>query len=172
MNTLSIQIRLVDEAATQALGTWMAPLLMQHPFKIGLSGDLGSGKTTLARAILRALAIEGTIRSPTYTLLEIYPATPHQAQRILHADFYRFQDPDEFHDLGLDDESNALWLIEWPEKAATLCPQLDLCISLSPIISATGTTERQAKFVAYSAIAQALIAALDPKQFTIDQTDE
>jgi len=84
---------------------------------VALSGGLGAGKTTLARAILAALGHAGEVPSPTFTIVESY-ASPPLRLRIAHADFYRLEDPREVLELGLDDyrEGGAL-LAEWPENA-------------------------------------------------------
>src|SRR5690606_28627226 len=93
---------LADAEATAALGAALA-----HVFDgeaggvIFLEGDLGSGKTTLARGLLRALGVTGAIRSPTYTLLEPYELSPRS---LLHMDLYRLQDPEELEQLGLADQ--------------------------------------------------------------------
>ena len=96
-----------------------------------LQGDLGTGKTTLARALLHALGVPGLIRSPTYTLVEHYPLDAGVG-RAVHADLYRLRDADELENLGLRDElqPGTLLLIEWPERAATLLPAPDLRITL------------------------------------------
>lgn len=84
---------------------------------VALEGDLGSGKTTLARAILMALGHEGEVPSPSFTIIETYPAPPLRLP-VVHADFYRLEEPGEAAELGLDDyrESAAL-IAEWPQKA-------------------------------------------------------
>jgi tRNA threonylcarbamoyladenosine biosynthesis protein TsaE len=82
---------------------------------IALSGGLGAGKTTLARAILREAGHEGEVPSPTFTILEMYERT---SPAIVHADFYRLNDPSEMEELGLEDyREGAVLLAEWPEKA-------------------------------------------------------
>ncbi len=98
------------------------------PAVVHLHGDLGAGKSTLARAWLRALGVQGAIRSPTYTLVERYPLTTGEA---LHLDLYRIGDGAELEFLGLDDVDAALWLVEWPERAGDALPQADLRIALS-----------------------------------------
>ncbi|MCK5769606.1 tRNA (adenosine(37)-N6)-threonylcarbamoyltransferase complex ATPase subunit type 1 TsaE [Algiphilus sp.] len=119
-----------DEAATQALGgaiaaVWTRPLAGV----IWLQGDLGAGKSTLARAFLRALGVTGAVRSPTYTLVEPYRT---DAGAVLHMDCYRLGGPDELAMLGLRDTppSDALWLVEWPERAADALPPADLMVAL------------------------------------------
>lgn len=120
-------MELADAAATEALGAKLAGALRCGV--IYLSGDLGAGKTTLARGLLRALGVTGTIRSPTYTLMEIYD-TPERV--VLHMDLYRLQSPLELHQLGLMDypPERTLWLVEWPERAAELLPPADLHLHL------------------------------------------
>jgi tRNA threonylcarbamoyladenosine biosynthesis protein TsaE len=102
-----------------------------------LTGDLGAGKTTLVRGFLRALGIEGTVRSPTYTLLETYEAGP-SAPTVVHLDLYRLRDPTELEPLGLRDLARPgyVWLIEWPERGEGWLPKPDVHIALS--ISGTG----------------------------------
>ncbi|MCX7692352.1 tRNA (adenosine(37)-N6)-threonylcarbamoyltransferase complex ATPase subunit type 1 TsaE [Tepidimonas taiwanensis] len=98
-----------------------------------LRGNLGAGKTTFVRHLLRALGVTGRIKSPTYALVEPYelPATAARAGAPLpawHADLYRFDDPREWEDAGLRElfATPGLKLVEWPEKAATLLPMADL----------------------------------------------
>ncbi len=117
-----------DGEATEALG---AKLLGQPPAPgapcrvVTLSGDLGAGKSTFARGVLRALGARGHIKSPSYTLLELYELP---ALTVVHLDLYRLQDPDELENLGLPDyhRPGFLWLVEWPEKAGGRLPAADL----------------------------------------------
>ena len=118
---------LPDAAATEHLGARLAGHLPAQAV-VELHGDLGAGKSTLARALLRALGVTGTIRSPTYTLVEQYPlATGGMA---LHLDLYRIGDPGELEFLGLDAGEIRLWLVEWPERGRGGLPQPDLRIEL------------------------------------------
>lgn len=96
---------------------------------IALHGDMGAGKTTLVRHLLRALGVQGHIKSPTYAVME-----PHQAGdlSIWHFDFYRFSDPREWEDAGFRDifAAPGLKLAEWPANAASVLPPADIAISI------------------------------------------
>lgn len=113
---------------TEALG---ASLLGKTPASVEpcrivtLSGELGAGKSTFARGALRALGVQGTIKSPSYTLIESYELP---GITVLHLDLYRLHDPDELENLGLADyhRPGHLWLIEWPERGAGRLPPADL----------------------------------------------
>ena len=124
-----IHRRLADAAATEALGAALAALTADGPgLVVHLHGELGAGKTTLVRGWLRALGVTGSIRSPTYTLVEPYRAG---AREILHLDLYRLRDPSELDGLGLDDTApDALWLVEWPELGGQRLPRADLVLRL------------------------------------------
>lgn len=126
-----MKIFLADAAATAALGAALAPILLQRPSAVVyLHGDLGAGKTTLARGLLRALGVTGAIRSPTYTLVEPYAIAERE---LLHVDLYRLNDAQELHQLGLVDDApvSALWLVEWPERGAGELPAPDISLSLN-----------------------------------------
>ena len=121
---------LPDSAATERVGATLAPLLLSRPGgMIHLQGELGAGKTTLSRALLRALGVQGAIRSPTYTLVEPYESA---GRRVLHLDLYRLADPEELYGLGVLDEAPpaAWWLVEWPERGGALLPPPDLRLQL------------------------------------------
>ena len=122
------ELALEDEVATMALGSALAPTL-QPGMTIYLCGDLGAGKTTLARGLLRALGFHGNVKSPTYTLVE-----PYVDSRIhlYHFDFYRFTHPDEYLEAGLDEyfARQGVCLVEWPQHAAPHIPAPDLEIRL------------------------------------------
>lgn len=104
---------------------------------VWLHGDLGAGKTTLVRALLRGLGYQGRVKSPTYTLMEPYQAGGIE---VRHFDLYRFQDEQEWEAAGFRDEFNGhnLCLIEWPEMAQGMVPQADWEIFL--LIEPTGRT--------------------------------
>lgn len=119
---------LVDEAATLALGAALASCLRPGTI-IYLYGDLGAGKTTLVRGLLRKLGFSGRVKSPTYTLMEPYEVA---GMTLLHYDLYRMQDPREWLDAGFRDDftgTNAC-IVEWPDKAAGLLPRADIEIRL------------------------------------------
>jgi len=117
-------LTLADETATLLLGAQFAQVL--HPgLVIFLNGDLGAGKTTLARGILRGLGYQGKVKSPTYNLVELYKISKLY---LYHFDFYRFEEPTEWEDAGFREYFNAdsICLVEWPVKANGLLPQADL----------------------------------------------
>ena len=130
---MTVDLTLCDEAATLDLGR---RLVTEPSFGLGagdvifLSGELGSGKTSLSRGILRALGVTGPIKSPTYTLVEPYVLGQ---LTIYHFDLYRLTDPEELLDIGLSDylDANALLLIEWPERAEAVLPRPSLRIELT-----------------------------------------
>ncbi|RVU85541.1 tRNA (adenosine(37)-N6)-threonylcarbamoyltransferase complex ATPase subunit type 1 TsaE [Leucothrix sargassi] len=113
-----------DEAEMMALGGDIAQLLPIGGV-VKLYGDLGAGKTTLVRGLLRSLGFEGTVKSPTYTLVEPYEVAE---RHIYHFDLYRLADPEELEYLGVRDyfRADALCLLEWPDKAANFIPKADL----------------------------------------------
>ena len=97
---------------------------------LALSGGLGTGKTTLARAILAALGHEGEVPSPTFTIVETYDAPPLKLP-VVHADFYRLERPEEVYELGLDDyREGALLIAEWPENAGGFSRE-SACLSIT-----------------------------------------
>ena len=120
---------LEDAEATEALGAALAEA-SRPGCVIYLQGELGAGKTTLARGFLRGLGHEGRVKSPTYSLLEPYD-TP--AGRVIHLDLYRLADPDEAAWLGIEDHAadQARLLVEWPEHGADWLPPPDLVVRLA-----------------------------------------
>ena len=119
---------LEDADATEALGGRLARSLPARAV-VYLHGDLGAGKSTLARALLRALGVTGAIRSPTYTLVEPYALAA--GGQALHLDLYRIGNPGELEFLGLDPTEARLWLVEWPERGVGALPAADLEVRLA-----------------------------------------
>jgi tRNA threonylcarbamoyladenosine biosynthesis protein TsaE len=124
-----LTIHLPDAAATERFGARLGPLL-EGGMVVTLTGELGAGKTTLARGLLRSRGIGGPIKSPTYTLVEHYPVS---SLYFYHFDFYRLGSPDEWEDAGFADyfRDDAIVLAEWPERVAGLLAMPDLALSLS-----------------------------------------
>jgi tRNA threonylcarbamoyladenosine biosynthesis protein TsaE len=123
-----VNVVLPDLAATQAYGARIAAALRPGDV-IALSGGLGAGKTTLARAIIAALGHSGEVPSPTFAILEPYEAPPLRLP-LVHADFYRLEDPSEVEELGLDDyREGAALLAEWPEQAGGFANE-PACLSI------------------------------------------
>lgn len=121
-----------DEAACCSFATRLAAHPALTDAFITLHGPLGAGKTTFVRHLLRALGVQGRIKSPTYAVLE-----PHQAGplAISHFDFYRFDDPREWADAGFRDvfAQRGLKLAEWPENAEGALPLADLQVHITPL---------------------------------------
>lgn len=109
-------IRLADAAATEAFGARLAAVLAAGDV-VTLSGDLGAGKTSLARGLLAALGLAEEAPSPTFAIVQPY-ALPEVTMPVLHVDLYRIDDPAEIDELGLEDaRHDAALVIEWPERA-------------------------------------------------------
>lgn len=149
-----------DEAGCSALAERLAaavtPSLCQGgSLVIELHGTLGAGKTTFTRHLLRALGVQGRIKSPSYAVVE-----PHQVPGIAihHFDFYRFNDPQEWEDAGFRDLFGAagLKLVEWPDKAAGLLPCPDLRLLIEPL----GETIRQVRLQACTPAGVAALNAM------------
>ena len=148
-----------SEADTQAFAQALAAQPGLRQAFVELEGDLGAGKTTLVRHLLRALGVQGRIKSPTYAVVEPHEATtPEGALAIWHFDFYRFNDPQEWEDAGFRDlfASPGLKLAEWPDKAAGLLPPPDLVLRLE----AQSDDSRSVTLLAGSALGAALLAGL------------
>ena len=146
---------LPDTEATAALGARLARHLPAQAV-VELHGDLGAGKSTLARALLRALGVTGTIRSPTYTLVEQYPLPA--GGMALHLDLYRIGDPGELEFLGLDAGEIRLWLVEWPERGRGGLPPADLTIELA--VEGSG---RRCRLGAISQVGETWVNAVDER---------
>lgn len=128
---------LSDETATVAMGKHIAESLLHHDKQLSqqafvayLNGDLGAGKTTLTRGVVRGLGHQGNVKSPTYTLVEPYELSPY---RVYHFDLYRLADPEELEYMGIRDYFNGqcVCFIEWPEKGSGLLANADLIINMA-----------------------------------------
>lgn len=128
--------RWANEAATAAFAQRLAASPAITRATITLAGDLGAGKTTFVRHLLRALGVQGRIKSPTYAVVEPHraEAEPHGALNAWHFDFYRFGDPREWEDAGFRElfASPGLKLVEWPERATGLLGAVDAALSIGP----------------------------------------
>ncbi len=177
--------RWASEGDTQAFAQRLANCPAIAHASLSLQGDLGAGKTTLVRHLLRALGVQGRIKSPTYAVVE-----PHTAEAcehlptgvplaIWHFDFYRFSDPREWEDAGFRElfASPGLKLVEWPDRAAGFLPPMDAQIAIqtddTAMTNATAhspthpaateaETARQVQFLALTPVGQQLLAALCP----------
>jgi tRNA threonylcarbamoyladenosine biosynthesis protein TsaE len=129
MNGGTLERFLPDEAATLDLGRRIAQIV-EPGLLIALHGALGAGKTTLARGILRGLGYPGRVKSPTYTLVELYELSRLD---LYHFDFYRFGDPRELGDAGFREAFNekSVCIVEWPERAQHVLPPADIEVRLT-----------------------------------------
>src|SRR5436190_15201363 len=125
---MTFDLKLPDAAATQRLGAALAVGLAPGRV-LHLAGELGSGKTTLVRGLLRGLGVEGPVKSPTFTWVE-----PYRLSRLdlYHFDFYRFDKKTEWLSSGLRDyfRADAVCIVEWPERAGDLLPPPDMAFEL------------------------------------------
>ena len=129
-----------DEAGTVAFARALAACPAVTHATLALQGDLGAGKTTFVRHLLRALGVRGRIKSPTYAVVEPHSATDcpimpaGEPLAIWHFDFYRFNDPREWEDAGFRElfAAPGLKLVEWPERAGDHMPVVDLSIDIQP----------------------------------------
>jgi tRNA threonylcarbamoyladenosine biosynthesis protein TsaE len=131
-----LEFALADERSTARLGSALAhaieseiAVVRERGLVVALAGELGAGKTSLVRAMLRALGVRGAVKSPTFTLVEPYVVS---SLDFYHFDFYRLANPQEFRHAGFRDMfgTGAVCLIEWPERAAGQLPPVDLGVVL------------------------------------------
>lgn len=150
-----VEQRFADESEMNAFGRQLASVLAGGAI-VYLNGQLGAGKTTMTRAILRGLGFEGKVKSPTYALVEGYELS--SGLDVYHFDFYRIADVDELIHLGVEDcfRASALCLIEWPEKAADFLPKPDLICDI--VIDGV---ERQLSLSAGTAKGEVILAELE-----------
>jgi tRNA threonylcarbamoyladenosine biosynthesis protein TsaE len=151
-----------DEAATQALAQALAASPHVRNAFIELHGELGAGKTTFVRHLLRALGVQGRIKSPTYAVVEPYElAEGAGAFHIWHFDFYRFSDPREWAEAGFRDifASPGLKLAEWPENVAGQLPLADLALHIAVLPNEMRQVTLTAQTPAGLALLQAATAA-------------
>ena len=144
-------MQLKNAVATQEIGAKLA-VHSKPPLVIYLTGELGSGKTTLARGFIQALGYEGNVKSPTFSLVENYH---FDTCRLFHFDLYRLNDPQELEFVGIRDmsaEEDVISLIEWPERGGEGVPPADLSICLEH-----SGEERSVKFIAHTAQGQSII---------------
>jgi tRNA threonylcarbamoyladenosine biosynthesis protein TsaE len=125
---MSVDLSLSDPAATEALGAALAPGALPGRV-LHLRGELGAGKTTVVRGLLRALGYEGRVKSPTYAVVEPYPVS---SLNLYHFDFYRLEEPNEWLNSGFREyfSPQSVCLVEWPERAGPTLPPPDLELRL------------------------------------------
>jgi tRNA threonylcarbamoyladenosine biosynthesis protein TsaE len=155
----TVLLKNADE--TTALGAAVAEALAGRPGAvIHLQGPLGAGKTTLVRGLLRALGVDGAIRSPTYTLLEPYETA---GRSLVHLDLYRLNDENELESLGLRDypPERCWWLIEWPERGGRRLPPADLTLALAHDGAARRTALAGPAAAAVAAVARKALQFVD-----------
>lgn len=151
-----VELDAVDEAALERLGADLGEVLSSG--LVTLHGPLGAGKTTLCRGLLNGRGHTGAVKSPTYTLVESYDLP---AGIVHHFDLYRLTDPEELEFIGLRDylQTDALCLIEWPERAGGLLPPADIVIEIQYL--AVG---RKVGMRAQSALGETALLAFSAKK--------
>lgn len=154
MKTDVRHLHLRDSAATEAAGARLAAVV-RGGMVVTLSGPLGAGKTTLARGLLRGLGWQGSVKSPTYTLVEHYLVS---SLYLYHFDFYRLIDPSEWETGGFADyfRTDALCLIEWPDRVGDFLPAVDLALQLDHVQDGRALT-----VIAASAAGRACLPVFD-----------
>ena len=157
MHADHLTLALPDEAATLALGAALAANLAPG-MVLWLEGDLGAGKTTLVRGLLRGAGETGPVKSPTYTLVEVHVVS---GLHFYHFDFYRFNQAEEYLDAGLDEyfSGSGICLVEWPDKAAPYLPAADMRIELR-LAPQAGGAGRNARIEAVSARGRRCLAGV------------
>ena len=155
----NLSLFLEDEVATENLGRGLAAVVVQAGQRatVFLDGNLGTGKTTLSRGVMRGLGHDGAVKSPTYTIVEPYE---HLSPPAYHFDLYRLGDPEELEYMGIRDyfQGQSLCLIEWPERGQGILPDPDLWIRLS--VSGDGRRALVSAATTVGAGLQARLAAM------------
>ncbi len=160
---------LIDDDATVALGrslglamrAWLHAHEGERALCVYLLGELGAGKTTFSRGVMRAFEHRGAVKSPTYTVVEPYQLGDHA---IYHFDLYRLADPEELQYLGLDDYfyQGSACLVEWPERGGDFLPSADVRLDLRYVFTGEdrALAQRQATLIAQSSRGAELLGLL------------
>jgi tRNA threonylcarbamoyladenosine biosynthesis protein TsaE len=173
---MRLDARWANENDTQSFARRLAACPAIAHATITLQGDLGAGKTTFVRHLLRALGVQGRIKSPTYAVVEphsavVCPVMPRgEPLPIWHFDFYRFTDPREWEDAGFRElfANPGLKLVEWPERAAGVMPTADAELHIeadetNPTVPEDNTdAPRRVRFAAFTATGESLLRAAQP----------
>lgn len=151
----TMQFSCPEPINTEQLASKLA-LACPNGLVIYLQGDLGAGKSTFARAFIHALGFDGSVKSPTYSLLEAYALA--DGMDALHMDLYRLADSEEVAFLALDEyaQNAKVWLIEWPEKGQGYIPNADVCIRFT-----TQNSGRLLEFKTANAVASAWLESVN-----------
>ena len=159
--------QLSSEGATTALAAALADSFAGQSAVIFLEGDLGAGKTTFVRGFLRGMGWPGTVKSPTYTLVEPYEWAQY---RVYHFDLYRLGDPEELEFMGIRDylSGDSLCFFEWPEKGQGVLPTPDIVISLTAMNNESG---RQLHWQAHTGVGKRWAAELVRLQNDLGQDE-
>jgi tRNA threonylcarbamoyladenosine biosynthesis protein TsaE len=161
--TTAMTLPLSSAEATEELGAGLARILLHmvlgNACIVYLRGDLGAGKTTLARGFLRGLGYVGRVKSPTYTLVETYKVGD---ARVFHFDLYRLVDPEELDYIGFRDyvDGRSILLIEWPEHGLGVLPPEDLRIEMTFAGDAIVGDARSCQLTAHSVLGEGILARL------------
>lgn len=154
-----LRLFLKDELETEKMGQVLAGLVSDsgQGLVVFLEGDLGMGKTTLSRGIMRGLGHEGAVKSPTYTIVEPYE---HLVPPAYHFDLYRLGDPEELEYMGIRDyfQGRNLCVIEWPGRGQGILPEPDLLIRLGQSDDGQGANGRSARISAPTVRGSRLLA--------------